>query len=81
MLSYFSLYLSLNLVNLCLTTPAGMGGPLSTGMSGRFGLESVTGLTGIRNSIHYGITRRRIVLRELTQPTNEDTEKYKYDQH
>jgi len=35
--------------SLLLTTPTGMGGLLSTGMSGRFGLERVTVLTGIRN--------------------------------
>lgn len=40
MLSYFSLYLSLNLVNLYLATP--------TRMSGRFELEQVAGLTGMR---------------------------------
>lgn len=35
---------------LLLTTPTGMSGLLSAGMSGRFGLESVTGLTGIHNT-------------------------------
>ncbi|MEN9864373.1 MAG: hypothetical protein RLZZ601_2137 [Pseudomonadota bacterium] len=36
---------------LLLTTPTGMSGLLSAGMSGRFGLESVTGLTGIHTLV------------------------------